>query len=52
MKYKNILSKVTIFFSPGLLQISLKTWNKIPKEDQIILKKQLNVSRERVGISN
>lgn len=34
-------------FSPGLLQISLKTWNKIPKEDQIIFEKAAKLYQEK-----
>lgn len=34
-------------FSPGLLQISLKTWNKIPKEDQIIFEKAAKLCQEK-----
>lgn len=34
-------------FSPGLLQISLKTWNKIPKEDQAIFEKAAKLYQEK-----
>ncbi|MBF0750640.1 MULTISPECIES: TRAP transporter substrate-binding protein [unclassified Pasteurella] len=34
-------------FSPGLLQISLKTWNKIPKEDQVIFQKAAKLYQEK-----
>ena len=34
-------------FSPELLQISLKTWNKIPKEDQIIFEKAAKLYQEK-----
>lgn len=34
-------------FSPGLLQVSLKTWNKIPKEDQAIFEKAAKLYQEK-----
>ncbi|SUU38557.1 TRAP dicarboxylate transporter subunit DctP [Actinobacillus seminis] len=34
-------------FSPGLLQISLKTWNKIPKEDQDIFLEAAKLYQEK-----
>lgn len=34
-------------FSPGLLQISLKTWNKMPKEDQEIFLEAAKVYKEK-----
>ncbi|MCQ9121181.1 hypothetical protein BKG95_10095 [Rodentibacter pneumotropicus] len=34
-------------FSPGLLQISLKMWNKIPKEDQVIFQKAAKLYQEK-----
>lgn len=34
-------------FSPGLLQISLKTWNKIPKEDQEIFLEAAKLYQEK-----
>ena len=34
-------------FSPGLLQISLKTWNKMPKEDQEVFLEAAKVYQEK-----